>query len=189
MKRFLYAGLMATLISLLVATVSPAVAQTQSLAAYFPSAAQYPAGFDILSIHTYRQPASVFGDANARMARQLHFVIGNTQVAFAHGLTVTVAVARFGSVADAGGFRARVKLDIVNDWSKRTRRIGGLGSSGALYVEGNCASCGAQAPPLGDMLFTRGPILVLVGVQAAVPTVALQVSKAIDTKLKRAHVG
>jgi hypothetical protein len=160
----------------------------QTLAAYFPSDAQYPAGFDVLSIHTYRQPASVFGDANAGLAKQLHFVIGNTQVAFSHGLTITVAAARFGSVADATRFRARVKLDILNDGSKRTRRIGGLGSNGALYVEGNCASCGAEAPPLGDMLFRFRPIVVLVGVQTAVPTVALQVSKAIDSKLKHAHV-
>jgi hypothetical protein len=189
MKRSLYAGMVATLISLIVATASPAVAQTQSLAAYFPSAAQYPAGFNVLSIHTYRQASSVFGDANARLAKQLHFVIGNTQAAFGHGLVVTVAVARFGSVTGAGQFRARVRLDIVNNRSKRTRRIGGLGSSGALYVEGDCASCGANAPPLGDMLFSRGSVMVLVGVQAAVPAYATQVSKAIDTKLRHAHIG
>jgi hypothetical protein len=92
-------------------------------------------------------------------------------------------------VADAGRFRARVKLDIVNDRSKRTRRIGALGSSEALYVEGNCASCGAEAPPLGNMLLSRGSIVVLVGVQPTVPSVAMQVSKVIDTKLRHAHVG
>lgn len=189
MKRSLYPSVAGALFCLLLAVAPPAFARTQSLAAYFPSASQYPAGFDVLSIHTYRQPSSVFGDANARLAKQLHFVIGNTQVAFGHGLTITVAAARFGSVADAGRFRARVKLDIVNDRSKRTHRIGGLGSSAALYVEGNCASCGAQAPPLGDLLFSRGSVMVLVGVQAAVPTVALRVSEAIDTKLKRAHIG
>lgn len=61
MTRSLYAGMTATLISLIVAAAPPAFAQTQSLASHFPSAGQYPAGFDVLSIHTYRQPSSVFG--------------------------------------------------------------------------------------------------------------------------------
>lgn len=189
MKSSLYAGIAGAAFLLAAAAAPPTFAQTQSLAAYFPSAAQYPAGFNVLAIHTYRQPSSVFGDANARLAKQLHFQIGNTQVAFNHGVTITVSAARFGSVADASRFRARVKLGIVNNQSRRTRRVGGLGASGALYVEGNCASCGANAPPLGDMAFTRGPIVVLVGVQPAMPTVALHVGKAIDTKLQYARVG
>jgi hypothetical protein len=189
MKRSLSPGIAGALLCLLSAGAPPAIAQTQSLAAYFPSAAQYPAGFNVLSIGTYRQPSPVFGDANARLAKQLHFLIGNTQVAFGQGLTITVAAARFGSAADANGFWAHVQLGIVNDRSRRSRRVGAVGSGGALYVEGSCASCGAQAPPVGDMVFRRGSIVVVVGVQAAVPAIATQVSRAIDTKLKHAHLG
>ena len=170
------------------ASRAPHAATTQSLATYFPTANQYPAGYKPLPVQQYAQPSQLFTRANATLAARYHFVTGAMQTAFGHNTVVTITIARFRDRLGAGRFRTAIQFDVIHDGKQKSGAVRGLGSGGARYESGGCASCGPGAPTLVQVFFARGPIFVQVGTQPSNQGLARRLGTVIDTKLKRAHV-
>jgi len=165
----------------------PRVAQSQSLAKYFPAANQYPAGYNALPVRSYSQPSHLFIGAHADLAIRYHFVTGATQVAFGRDVVVTITIARFRNELGARHFRAAVWSDVINNGKQKGGAVRDLGSTGGRYVSGRCAPCGPTAPTFLQLFFVRGPIFVQLGVQPSDLGPARHLGTVIDAKLKYAH--
>ncbi|GAC1471819.1 MAG: hypothetical protein PVSMB7_23920 [Chloroflexota bacterium] len=161
--------------------------RTASLASAFPATRLYPAHYQIMPIRTYTKPLYVFGDTDGKLATRHHFEEASTRDAFGQSVTqvVTVTIARFRSTSDADWFRVHMRTSVLPGKSASTRIIAGLGRAKGRYVSGLCVSCGTGAPPLGQLVFNRGPILVLIGIQQADLRRAIPLAHAIDRNLSR----
>ncbi len=165
-----------------------AAARSNSLARYFPSTHMYPRHYGVMPIRTYTQPLYVFGEADGRLATRHHFEMASTRDAFGQNVNqvVTITLARFRAASDAAWFRLHMRTSVLPGKSASTRIIAGLGRSNGRYVAGMCVSCGTGAPPLGQLIFNRGSILVLIGIQQADLHQAVPLARAIDTNLLHA---
>jgi hypothetical protein len=186
-KTLIFAIVLSVLMSTL-AMVSPAAAKTASLAQYFPSSTDYPKGYQPLPLTASSSPGPVFGPTNEPVAQRNHFVLGATQAAVDHRTVVTIIVARFRAQRDAMHFRAGFQSGVQNDGKQRAGLVRHLGSGAGRYVLGSCAACGAAAPTLAQVFFSRGPMFVAIGIQPADVGMATRLAEVIDSKLKRAHV-
>jgi hypothetical protein len=167
--------------------LTPAGARSPRLAAYLPTAGQYPTGVHVLPVRTYADPGAVFGDTNAELSRQDGFVSGVSRTAFRGQFVMIVSLGQFRSVAGARHFAMRAHTDVVSNNHQVTRVLRRVGSGGARSVTGNCASCGPTAPTLGQVLFNRGSMAAVVWVQPAQPALMQRLATIIDTKLQQAH--
>jgi hypothetical protein len=188
MRRTLTRGIAISMLAMATEIGSPAMAKTQSLAQYFPSSTDYPKGYQLLPLSTSSAPGPVFGPTNESVAQRSHFVLGATQAAVGHRSVVTIIVARFRAQRDATHFRAGFQSGVHNDGKQKTGLVRHLGAGAARYVSGSCAACGAAAPTLAQVFFTRGPMFVAIGIQPADVGKATRLAGVIDSKLKRAHV-
>lgn len=161
--------------------------RTASLVRDFPATHMYPAHYQVMPIRTYTSPLYVFGETDGKLATRHHFEQASTRDAFGRSVTqvVTVTIARFRSATDADWFRVHMRTSVLPGKSASTRIIAGLGRGNGRYVSGICVSCGTGAPPLGQLVFNRGPILVLIGIQQADLRKATPLAHAIDRNLSR----
>lgn len=183
------------LVAMLVLVAAPPVlarsgmhhsAKSRSLAAYFPAAHQYPKGYKALQVQQYTDPSLLFTNGNVALARRSHLVIGATQTAISQNYSVaTIMIARFRTPAVARHFHAAVQSDVTPGGKQKSGTIRDLGSTGARYVTGGCASCGPGAPPLYQVFFARGSTFVEVGIQPSNQGLARHLAAVIDAKLKR----
>jgi hypothetical protein len=187
-KKTLILAIVLSVLASTLAMVSPAAAKTAFLAQYFPSRPDYPKGYQLLPLSTSSAPGPVFGPTNESVAQHSHFVLGATQAAVGHRTVVTIIVARFRAQRDATHFRAGFQSGVHNDGKQKTGLVRHLGAGAAQYVSGSCAACGAAAPTLAQVFFTRGPMFVSIGIQPTDVGKATRLAGVIDSKLKRAHM-
>ncbi len=187
MRPMLALGIAISMFAMSTESVSPAMAKTPSLARYFPSANQYPKGYDVLPLRTYSHASDVFDGVNADLAVRSHFTAGATQVGIGTDRVVTITIARFRSGLEASRFRASFHTDIVKDGKQTSRVLHNLGTTGARYVAGGCASCGL-GHTLSQLVFDRGPVVAAIGVRPADLGIVTRLAGVIDSKLKHAHL-
>jgi hypothetical protein len=172
-------------ITLLLGSTAPVGAAREAMASYLPAASQYPAGYHLVPPTSFNDPGAVFGDSNAQLGKESGFLSGISQSAFGPGVVVIVSLGQFKDVAGAKRFATSAQTDVLKDAHIVKRVLRHVGTSGARYISGNCASCGPAAPTLGQVFFNRGPIGAVIWVQPTQSHLVSKLAAIIDNKVRR----